>query len=174
VKLFKYREINDRTKGLIVRNEVYFPSAVELDDILDCGINVDFSAADPTAYRQLLRVVLREHLKLVSLTPDQFDAIVERHYREQSQNMGKFVQDATAGCLHATRTNKGVFSMSASPTIPEMWRLYAGNHRGVCLELSAPEVTNNALKVSYVHALRAPNFFDEAMESLASSRTSGT
>jgi hypothetical protein len=42
-KLFKYRAINDWTKGLIARNEVYFPSAVELDDILDCGINVGSS-----------------------------------------------------------------------------------------------------------------------------------
>lgn len=167
MKLFRYREINDRTKGLIVRNEVYFPSAVQLDDIRDCGVTVDFSVADPTAYRGLLRFWLCELLKHLSLTPQKFDEIVEHHYREQSQDVEKFARDLMEGCFHATRNNKGVYSMSASPTIPKMWRLYADCHRGICVEFSAIEVINSAVKVSYVPALRAPRFFDETIDSLA-------
>lgn len=165
-KLFKYRPVNDSTRALLTKHELFFPNAKQLNDPYDCAVQVGFSGGTLGQYREICRFGLSKYLENLVLSDDKFNEIVDLHLNEQMQNLPQFAQDLERGFLENVRSTKGIFCLSETHNNVLMWSHYADSHRGICLEMDVPEVLNSARKVNYVGELPTLNFFEHDQDAL--------
>lgn len=167
MKLFKYRPLDEYAVNWISRNELYFRNAGDLDDPFDCAIRVNFTGGSKDQYRNLISLGIKEQLKNLVLSDDQFNEIVDRHLNEQMQNITQFSKEAEDGFRHGVLSKKGVLSLSETNNNVLMWSHYAAGHSGVCLQFEASEIMNSARKVNYFDELPSINIFNQSFADLA-------
>ena len=167
VKLFKYRSVNSHLEALLTHHELYFPNGEQLNDLYDCAVRIDFSAGSPRQFQQLIRSFMPRLLPNISLPEGKMEEIVDRHCAEQMQNLAGFARELERGTLAAMRTVHGVYCLSERHDNVQMWAHYADGHRGVCLEMDGPEVSNSAREVQYVDTLPVIDYFAHSPEEVA-------
>jgi hypothetical protein len=115
--LFKYRSFDRNALSILIDRELYFSSPNQLNDPLDCTIDV---AAALTA---ALKSILNEKIPSGRL-PDLFEALewIEKHGDELNKE------------------KIGVLSLSATPSNAVMWSHYADEHKGLCFGFSGKKL----------------------------------
>lgn len=148
-KLYKYRVVNDFTRNLVVKGEIFFACPSSLNDPYDCNVTYSVDCSEEE-FRRLVAanyIGLGDLLKSLPMTIRRKTAI-KHLYRIREQmitdeakiSLGKFIE----------RT--GIFCLAESPRNQLMWSHYAESHKGICVEFCTgqePQFFENAAKISY-------------------------
>ena len=110
--LYKYRPVNKLLIESIINREIYFSSLGNLNDPIDCHIDIRRS----------------------------FDIAIHKASGKQQKNL-KFYKGAMEGFISAVEDriqSFGIWCGSLEPNNSLMWENYADEHRGICLLYSFP------------------------------------
>lgn len=135
----------DRLERLLLQNELYFPTATQLNDPADCRPRIKLPSFCSTL-RFLMRTWRRHH-------PDATLWDVVKEYPRAYRGLKRFGtqrmhQELTKG-LHSLSEKTRVLSMSKRWDNMNMWAKYADNHTGYCLDFANTGMFTKALEVEY-------------------------
>jgi hypothetical protein len=161
---YKYRPVNERTKNLLSRRELYFPLAAEINDPFDCRIILNRDAPPETLWP-----MLKAHLQKKYATADEVEVVYRllmdtapKGYNVTRERAEKFVADEEwrkmpthteigyMNILSARLAKTRLLCMSAVPDSLLMWSHYSDSHQGICLGFAPDPVLSKMKPVTYV------------------------
>ena len=135
----------ERLEQILIRHELYFPTAAELNDSAEGRPGIAAASPRMTA-RFLVRMFARAHPE-ASLEDR---AEVSARAIEGIHRFGeKWTRQELTRLLHENSTKTRVFSMSKRWNSMKMWAKYADNHKGCCLEFANTGMFASAREVEY-------------------------
>ncbi len=175
-RLYKYRDLSNRTIDLIVADNLFFADPITFNDPLDSRPSLKIDV--PTV---LLEEILRDLIEIrvstemsaiaksiKSLGANSLELAKQRGRREAARRLQELAYLATdpeyedAQKHHQSlltqyvedellaQYNKGIVSLAERATCPLMWSHYGDQHKGVCIGYSIPESEVDKLhKVKY-------------------------
>jgi hypothetical protein len=132
-KFYKYRRVNEHTYKLLAMKQIYAPHSSELNDPLDCEIELaDFSQEEAKEFliiggkkRGIPEEVIRSNLQ----------SYLEKNGDLKQEAMDDF-KNALSKAVKSMK-NYGIICFSEKPDDILMWSHYSDNHGGICLEFTA-------------------------------------
>lgn len=119
--LYKYRPINIHTLNLIISNEAYYSSPIDLNDPFDCNIipQIDYS-----------------NLNKFAETRKNEGSITQKEYDKLLENPEMIMEHEFKETIDNIRSKFKIFCLSEINNDVMMYSHYADSHRGICLEFS--------------------------------------
>ena len=152
-KLYKYRNVSDRTEDIIVNNCVFFSEPHTLNDPFDCKMPLDFtgSASD---YEDLVRKISPGF----SSKPASINALAATITPGKRRMMLTMIRDKYARILSH---DCSIFCVAEHCDDILMFAHYADSHRGCCLEFdfSKDPLLKLSAKVTYQADYPDLNYF---------------
>jgi hypothetical protein len=145
--VYKYRSVEalERLKPILLENTLYFPMACQLND--------------PEEARPPLAAVSPEALSLVlaqlnvAAKPFLTNQGLEKDVTIIAFNVRLRGADLWLGMLESSLNKRlgrfRIYSLSTLPDNSHLWKKYAGNHTGYCLEFSNEESFGQVFEVRY-------------------------
>jgi len=133
-KLFKYCGVHndrlDRIKGYLLNSELYFSSASQFNDPLDCRIPFSFAASDEIA---------EAHWNNIAM-----NAAPHQTLEDRKKRIEEIIQDTKteAGRKHyedirfQSFEKHGILSLTKCPQSTLMWSYYGDSHAGIAIRLN--------------------------------------
>jgi hypothetical protein len=147
-KLFKFRQLDEKTISIIVSNVIYFASPDQFNDPFDCRLRFihDFS---PSEWEVFLTEQMRKYA--TNLSEEQIAASVKQRMDERFYESPLFLDFLYDMVLAQVLPRTGVLSLAEKSNNILMWSHYADSHKGCVLEFSTKEdrVFGNAQPVVY-------------------------
>jgi Protein of unknown function (DUF2971) len=141
--LYKYRPFN-KYLFPILNGKIWFPNRKNLNDPEDLKINI---INDITV--ECCKKYLSKQAKL-KLWPKNKIKINE----DRLISGGLLTEDAKSMCLSSKcqeyLDTLGILSLSEQSNSPKMWKDYADDYNGVCIEFEIPRHNKNLFEISYV------------------------
>jgi hypothetical protein len=146
-ELYRYRSCNssffaEELERMLLRNEFYFPSQVQLNDPFDCQpiFSKGASWADFQKYIHpvicAIRTEMSREQSQFPWTPDQVCAMVERNILLESAEDLRTVYDVKLPhMISAMFASIGVLSLTADKNNLVLWSTYANRGNGICIAL---------------------------------------
>jgi len=135
----------DRLERILFQNELYFPTAAQLNDPADCRPRIKYPRFFGTL-RFLMRTWRRAH-------PDARLRDVVKEYPRAIGGLNRFgmkrMHQEMTKALHSLSEKTRVLSMSKRWDNMNLWAKYADNHTGYCLEFANTGIFTKALEVEY-------------------------
>ena len=135
----------ERLEQVLIRHELYFPTAAELNDPAEGRPRLTAAPARMTA-RFLVRMFARAH-------PEASLEDRAKQFRDAMQGICDLGEEWTrqelTRLLHEHSPETRVFSMSKRWNNMSMWAKYADNHQGYCLEFANTGMFTDAREVEY-------------------------
>lgn len=175
-RLYKYRDLSNRTIDMIVSDNIYFADPSTFNDPLDTrpSLQIDLAAAELAAIlRSFIEARTQAEMSAAAQTikyrgPKTIEHI-KRHSRRQADRLLEELaylatdpeyDDEAAHHLSLLgqyiesellgQYDKGIVSLAERATCPLMWSHYGDQHKGVCIGYSVPPTEiGNLHKVSY-------------------------
>jgi Protein of unknown function (DUF2971). len=175
-RLYKYRDLSNRTIDMIVSDNLYFADPSTFNDPLDTrpSLQIDLAAAELGAIlRSFIEARTEAEMSAAAQTikyrgPKTIEHI-KRHSRRQADRLLEELaylatdpeyDDEAAHHLSLLgqyiesellgQYDKGIVSLAERATCPLMWSHYGDQHKGVCIGYSVPATEiGNLHKVSY-------------------------
>ena len=175
-RLYKYRDLSNRTIDMIVSDNVYFADPSTFNDPLDTkpSLQVDLPAAElASILRRFVELRAQAEMSAAAKTikyrgPKTVEHIERLSRRQANQVLAELAYLATnpeygdEEAQHLSllvrhienellgRYDKGIVSLAERATCPLMWSHYGDQHKGVCIGYSVPQDAMADLrKVSY-------------------------
>jgi hypothetical protein len=127
--LYRYRATGEHLRQILVGNSLYCSSPKHFNDALDCRIPTELSGM-PDDVRSYCDGLITE--RWPSMPADERNRRVDRFVSEgRWENTARDVQPIVDNC--------GVLCLSERWDISCMWKRYAQDHTGVCLEFLAAD-----------------------------------
>ncbi len=145
--LYKYSSADhlDWLESIISKNELYFPTLLELNDPADARPKLTASSLDG--------FVAFVYNGFVSQNPELQDEDYQRARAEIECGAKNFGTDLLlrkmAGLLHKELEDHRIYSLAERWDNLSMWAKYAGDHKGCCLEFANDGLFTSALEVTY-------------------------
>src|SRR5438477_6831666 len=130
-KLYKYRNVDDRTRDIIVNHRVYFCAPADLNDPFDCKMPLDFEITD-AEFRQWARKVALN----LGFGPADVAAMIAKCKAALPPD---YFEELKQKFLNRISLESSVFCVSERPDDILMFSHYSACHTGCCLELISPE-----------------------------------
>lgn len=155
--LYKYRSLvpeqRSFTSGIILKRELWWSPASQLNDEWDCS-PVPVLSGSRMAKELAMRRTLRNAF------PHLTKAEVKRLASWRAGRPNEEFEASMAKMIAEGRSTIGVCSLSSNPAVSKLWTDYADSHRGICLrfddigfdkqcDLSAVPHFGLAMRVSY-------------------------
>lgn len=175
-RLYKYRDLSNRTIDMIVSDNVYFADPSTFNDPLDTkpSLQIDLPAAElASILRRFVERRAQAEMSAAAKTikyrgPKTIEHI-ERHSRRQADRLLAELaylatdpeyddeeahhQSLLAQYIESEllgQYDKGIVSLAERATCPLMWSHYGDQHKGVCIGYSIPkDAIANLHKVNY-------------------------
>jgi len=159
--VYKYRSFSPRALEILTSKKLYFPRPDQLNDPLDCQINIQ-------AEYKRTESALSQRFSGEELNRKAFLLLVLNSHRFIGKQVGKRISLNEA--LQMWIGQRGIFSLSKTPTDALLWAHYADGHKGLCLGFD-PEKMGLAGKprmgsVEYVPAPRYTELFLSLVEEI--------
>lgn len=119
--LYKYRPINIHTLNLIISNEAFYSSPVDLNDPFDCNIipQIDYT-----------------NLKKFAEARRNEGSITQKEYDDLLENPEMIMEYGFKETIDNIRNNLKIFCLSEINNSVLMYSHYADSHKGICFEFS--------------------------------------
>ncbi len=175
-RLYKYRDLSNRTLDMIVSDNVYFADPSTFNDPLDTkpSLDIDLPSTElASILRRFVELRIQAEMNAAAKTIKYGGPKTIEHIgRRSRQQAGQLLEDLA---YLATDTeyddeedhhqsllgqyiegellrqyDKGVVSLAERATCPLMWSHYSDQHKGICIGYSIPETAIASLhKVNY-------------------------
>ena len=123
-KLYKFRNIDERTFEIIKNNEFYFSSPNKFNDPFDCNLFYKNTYSKEEIQEDYLRFIKRYPSCTISQMEQKFGRNnSEQFFLEHQKMNNKLVEEC------------GILSLSKECNNITMWSHYADNHKGLVFEL---------------------------------------
>ncbi len=125
--LFKYREIGEFTKDIIINSQFYFASPNTFNDPFDCNLSFKkyYRDRDIKEYKE----------KLIKRNPYVEIKKLDNLFGKKNENFIRVRQEAIDDMIKIS----GVFSLSKTYESITMWSHYSKNHEGLVFELDVEQ-----------------------------------
>lgn len=125
-KLYKYRQLNERTEDIIRNNRIWFSKPADLNDPFDCQLFVEFNASEEQLY-----AYTRE-----TLGNDVPDSLVDLLMQQSRDNYSDLMSSMLSKSKIMIEHETSILCLSVKPNDILMFAHYADCHRGLCLEFT--------------------------------------
>lgn len=164
-KLYKYKKFDKYTCKMLRNGELFLCSAKKLDDQFDCAVNiihdkyknmddeemkklsVEIAKEQMSNYYHIDGKLIDENIELINKFGSSFKDLFELKFNETPDSINNVEE------IFDTITNFqkkiGVGSLATSKTNQVLWKMYANNYKGFCIEYEMPKNMKNLHKVSY-------------------------
>lgn len=162
-RLYKYRDLSNRTLDMVVSDNVYFADPSTFNDPLDSrpSFQVD---VDEVKLEKILRHFVERRTseemsaaaKTIKYRGPKTKDHIKRHSRRQADRLLKEIEYYATDPDHESEDHqrfllghyieeellqqydKGIVSLAKRATCPLMWSHYGDQHRGICIGYSVP------------------------------------
>jgi len=150
--------MSSRTKDILKKKELFFPTASGLNDPLDSSISITHGYEEA-----------KKHLEITDKTPYQQKCFLlfmlnSKKFTTDRSGEEKNLNSAIQEYISAT----GILSLSKNPVEPLMWSHYADGHKGICIGFDSEkigiETAFTSGDIEYINAPRYKEVFLELVE----------
>ena len=146
MKLYKYKEINDFSKRILIDKKIWYAIPTSFNDPFDCGIDLSLNMSLKEKVE-----VLKNRMNQEGWTKEK----IEQQLNLSFDQCGRLNDKAENNILkirddiQKKRDNAGVLSLSASNNKMLMWSHYTKGHTGFCIEFEVDKKSNSISEVKY-------------------------
>ena len=137
--LYKYRTWSDPLhKEILTKQIVFMARPTSFEDTLDCKLQKRYDLlTGKDIYRKYYQTSERENPNWTKKQHEEFAKDWEKHTPMKDP---EYIRQKQIEHFNDFDNKFGVFSMTANPTINEMWEKYSESHRGLCIGFNAKKL----------------------------------
>lgn len=136
MKLYKYKEFNERSLNLLFKNNIYVADPATFNDPLDCKPNILHDATSEKL-QEIIIANLGQDIGKEKIDNCKYMSSQYGDYKRDEKAKDYFIHDLYSEVLKIVKDcflDHGIFSMSSKWDSPLMWSHYADCHKGICIE----------------------------------------
>ncbi|MFL6261920.1 MAG: DUF2971 domain-containing protein [Thermoanaerobaculia bacterium] len=158
--LHRYRPPEEIERGwfedLLVHHRIWASSPTEFNDEDDCRARIDYRGSEDEHFRSYEGMFAKLGLDAADAKAEALDSLAKGVWKDS------LAHESLRASMQTVFDNYGVICLCESGTSAHMWRLYAEQHRGICLrfETSKPPFSN-VFRVKYLFKLHNVRFNDD-------------
>jgi len=148
-RLYKYGRLNEYSDDVFSSPRIWLGDAESQNDLYELFPRLGFTLSMERALPRLEQTT-REHFP--RMTDAEVRVEASARYLQAARDPDAFHSVMERSLTEEIRTNVGLYAMSESPLIEQMWAYYGDSHKGYCIEFEASDTTpifGEAQQVSY-------------------------
>jgi hypothetical protein len=162
--LWKFRTVDDRLRGILERQELWFAAPATFNDPYDCAPVIDSSATLQQVRTHFIRSIWKENPDIPRAERVRFvNELASAHpFLRPGFSGSDAGDDYLRRTLDGVISRTGVLSLGSDPTVVLMWSHYAASHTGVALAFNTNSaILQGAERVQYEQDRPVIRFFKE-------------
>jgi hypothetical protein len=143
-------------EDLLVHHRIWASSPTEFNDEDDCRARIDYRGSEDEHFRGYEKMFAKLGLDALTARKEALDSLAKGLWKDPSSH------ESMRASMQKIFDNYGVICLCERADSAHMWNLYAGQHRGICLQFETSQLPRfNIFRVKYLSKLHNVRFNDD-------------